>query len=159
MDTCESGEADESSPLIAPIGNAKGLYARTMAPFVFQNVPVPPAAVAQASSQRDRYIYNDLVRRSGTIVFSSSRGNEASLEADKWQQGAFTYSILLAMKDPSADKDNNGIISTDELRSFVIDSVPALVRTIDPAAQQHPTVDRDNIYSRFGFPAVKPQKN
>ncbi|MFA6504928.1 MAG: caspase family protein [Treponemataceae bacterium] len=154
MDTCESGEADESNQRLAQALNTKGLSARTLSPESTRGLSVIPSAIAKISTQRDRWIYNDLARRSGSIVFSSSRGNEASLESDAWNQGAFTYSILQAFRESAADRDKNGLLSTDELRAYVIDAVPKLVRQLDPEAQQHPTVDRDNIYAKFGFPVV-----
>jgi len=39
--------------------------------------------------EKDRYIYNDLVRRSGAIVFSSCKGGEFSYESDKIKNGFF----------------------------------------------------------------------
>ena len=157
MDTCESGEADAQSPRIAVASSGtKGLFARTLAPESTRGLAVLPKAVAQAAVEKDRYIYNDLVRRSGAIVFSSCRGNEASLEADEWRQGAFTAKILSAFKDPSADANGDGRISADELRNYVASEVPKFVKALDPAAEQHPTVDRDNIYEKFSFPTLGP---
>jgi WD40 repeat protein len=154
IDTCQSGENDDSSPLIASAGSSRGLYARTLAPESQRGLAILPIAAAKVSAQRERWIYNDLARRSGAIVISACRGNEASLESDKWRQGAFTFEVLEALTDRTADKNNDGMISTDELRSYVAEKVPALVEQLLPGAQQHPTVDHDNIYSKFKFPLL-----
>jgi len=156
IDTCESGENDEQSPRLAvSLSGAKGLFARTLSPESTRGLAVLPKVVSQATTEKDRYIYNDLARRSGAIVFSSCQGNEASLEADVWQQGAFTAKILAAFRDPAADLNRDGKITTDELRAYVMAEVPKLVKSLDPSAEQHPTVDRDNIYAKFGFPITK----
>lgn len=97
--------------------------------------------------ERDRYIFNDLSRRSGAIVFSSSRGGEFSYEKEALENGLFTEEIIHALTRAEADTDHDGLISTDELRHHVINAVATSSHHL-----QHPTVDRDNIYQRFGFP-------
>jgi WD40 repeat protein len=151
MDTCQSGEIEEGMGGPGPdAAGGRGFKARAIAPEGGRGL-----AVQQADSElgsflraRDRYIYNDLFRRSGAIVFSSSRGNEFSLEDGEWRQGAFTYKILEAFASAAADADKDGSLGTDELRAFVSEEVPRLTEGL-----QHPTVDRDNIRARFGFPA------
>ena len=54
-----------------------------------------------------------------------------------------------ALTTTEAEKDNNGIVSTDELRNYVSAEVAKASGEL-----QHHTVDRDNIYQKFGF-AVK----
>ncbi|OHD76088.1 MAG: hypothetical protein A3J97_14570 [Spirochaetes bacterium RIFOXYC1_FULL_54_7] len=154
MDTCESGESDGSGLDISSTG-AKGIYARTISKDSMKGLKLQASLGTNYAIMKDRWISNDLLRRSGAIVFSSSRGNEASLEADAWKQGAFTYAIITAFGDRSTDQDKDGRISTNELRTYVEDLVPRLVSSIDPSAQQHPTVDRDNIFASFGFPFTR----
>jgi hypothetical protein len=102
-----------------------------------------------AFSERDRYVYNDLSRRSGAIVLSSSRGSELSWELDELQNGVFTEEILLALTTGRADADKDGVVSVDELRRYVAGEVPKRTQSM-----QHPTVDRDNLEVSFGFPVV-----
>ncbi len=73
-----------------------------------------------------------------------------SYEKDEYQNGLFTEAIIKSLSGKEADKDSNGIISTDELRDYVIKTVPQFSNNL-----QHPTVDRDNIYQKFGFPLLK----
>jgi uncharacterized caspase-like protein len=97
--------------------------------------------------QRDRFIYNDLLRRSGAIVFSASRGGELSYESDELKHGYFTAEILTALTTGVADQDQDGAVSTDELREYV---TRAVARRSNDA--QNPTVDRDNLTVRFKLP-------
>jgi MYXO-CTERM domain-containing protein len=63
--------------------------------------------------------------------------------------GVFTEEILLALTGNEADRNRDGLVSTDELRGYLAHAVP---RRTD--GQQHPTVDRDNLDVSFGFPVV-----
>ncbi len=148
MDACESGEIDEEDQgqMIAAATGA-GIASRG-----FKSTTQPTTDNRQLTAkrsylyQKDRYIYNDLVRRSGAIVFSSSKGGELSYERSDIENGLFTESIMKALTTTEADKDGNGIVSTDELRQYVSEQVAKASGDL-----QHPTVDRDNIYQKFGF--------
>jgi hypothetical protein len=147
LDTCESGEMDESTraELTAKIKDA-GLAARTSP--LFQQ-----AHAGQAKRvflyERDRYIYNDLARRTGSIIFSASHAGEMSFESPKIQNGFFTHEILEALGSAQADANQDGKISIDELEAFV-----SLKVALMTGGLQRPTVDRDNINQRFGFPLL-----
>jgi hypothetical protein len=96
---------------------------------------------------QDRFIFNDLSRRSGTIVFSASHGSELSYEDDRLQNGTFTYELVRALSSGVADADRDGTVSTDELRTYVTQAVGTRTEGL-----QNPTVDRDNLEALFGFP-------
>lgn len=149
MDTCESGESEAGAEqaLIAAAG-ARGLGARSARGLLKPNAG-PPAPRRPWLLQKDRYLYNDLLRRSGAIVFSSARGGELAFENDAYANGLFTEALQLALTTPSADLDRDGTVSTDELRRYVAGKVAELSDD-----EQHPTVDRDNLHLRFGFPVV-----
>jgi WD40 repeat protein len=150
MDTCESGESDDSDPRSAfAVAGIRGLRARTLTPEGTRGLSVAQRVQAESANSRDRWIYNDVLRRSGAIVFSSSRGMEASLESDEWEQGAFTYKILQSLRSKAADSNKDGIVSVDEMRSWVSAEVAKLT-----GDRQHPVVDRDNLFARFGFPMI-----
>jgi len=154
MDTCESGERDKDE---APSGGiptaARVLVARSARQLeldVLQaNTPQGKLVPKQNYFDRERYIYNDLTRRTGAIVLSSSRGSEFSYELEEIANGVFTEEILLALTGKDADGNRDGLVSTDELRGHLALTVPR--RTDD---QQHPTVDRDNLDVSFAFPVV-----
>ena len=148
MDTCESGEIDDEvqNKYFASAGS-RGLAARTTrAITIVGKDPAKPEKRAYLF-QKDRYIYNDLARRSGAIVFSSCRGGEFSYESDKIGNGYFTKAIIGALKGEAA---KDGVVSVEALRTYVEGRVAK-----DTQDLQHPTVDRDNLYQKFVFPAVK----
>jgi formylglycine-generating enzyme required for sulfatase activity/WD40 repeat protein len=150
MDACESGEIDEET--YETLTGSKTLSGLGMASRGFKATSAPSTVNAQPSTkrtylyQKDRYIYNDLVRRSGAIVFSSSKGGELSYERSDIENGLFTEYIIKAITSTDADKDNNGIVTTDEMRGYVAEEVANASSNF-----QHPTVDRDNIYINFGI--------
>ena len=146
IDTCESGELDEQSVqrTIAEAGD-RGMVARSARAVRV----VPRGRQGSGPIDRDRYIYNELLRRSGAIVFSSSRGDELSYESDRLQNGYFTEQLIKGLSTDGADENRDQMISSDELRRFVADSVFRMSHGL-----QHPTVDRDNIYQKIFFPVV-----
>ena len=100
MDTCESGEQDEAVET-AFLERAKGagLSARTTRAITIK-AREGAAEVKQTRAyllDRDRFIFNDLFRRSGAVVFSSSRGSEFSYESDAAGNGYFTECILAGL--------------------------------------------------------------
>lgn len=149
MDTCESGEIEEEDESqIYTSADARSIKARTA-----RGMKLVKSATGKRGYlyQKDRYIYNDINRRSGAIVFSSSKGGEFSFESETIENGFFTEEIMNALSTGSkADQDGNGIINTDELRAFVEKQVA--MKTGD---LQHPTVDRDNLILQFNFPLVQ----
>jgi EF hand len=92
--------------------------------------------------ERDRYIYNDLARRTGSIIFSASHAGEMSFESPKIQNGFFTHEILEALASSQADTNQDGKISMDELEAFV-----SLKVALMTGGLQRPAVERDNAYS------------
>ncbi len=155
LDTCESGERDpeeEERLVVAP--GSRGLRARTTRALVLEQ-PATPAAAGKKPEQRsflfedERYIDNDLRRRSGAIVLSSSRGSELSWEKDEIKNGVFTEALLDALTGPGADDDADGLVSSDELRRFVTETVSKATGNA-----QHPTVDRDNLTANIQLPVV-----
>lgn len=142
MDTCESGEYDEA--LLARTGSGvpgaavRGLGVR--------------AAVPRRAPEKDRYILNDLFRRTGAVVFSSSRAGESSFEPAgdaSGENGFFTAAVLAALTTPAADADGDGRVSAAELRRYASEAVAERSGDL-----QHPTVDRDNPSSSVAFPVA-----
>jgi WD40 repeat protein len=145
MDACESGEIDDYVAVnYLATTESRGLKSRGFKSNGQTNQTQP--AKRNYLFQKNRYIYNDLLRRSGAIVFSSSKGGELSYEFSNLENGLFTENIMKALTTSEADKDGNGTVSTDELREYVSAQVAKASGDL-----QHPTVDRDNIYQKFGF--------
>ena len=162
MDTCGSGELDPGTAqrLAAGTEESKGVWSR-LPPLGRGIVLREDRNDAQADFRQavraylhdtNRYIYNDLVRRSGSIVFSSCRGEEVSYEHEKYENGLFTEYLIRALAG-EADTDGNNIVDTYELRDFVRAGVSEETEADSSLylVPQHPSVDRDNIYAEFGF--------
>ncbi len=153
MDTCESGELDgaQASGVVVASADSRAIRSRAV-----RGIRVKPAEGATQPAprpyllSRDRFIFNDLARRTGAIVFSSSRGGEYSYESAQLKNGLFTRALLTAFTSAAADGNKDGKVTTDELRAYVSEEVPRLAKGL-----QHPTVDRDNLTARFSFPIVK----
>lgn len=152
MDTCESGELDseiEAANFSAAAESSLSPRTTRGLAIITREEDSRTGSPRSVLLQRDRYIFNDLLRRSGTIVFSSSRGDEFSYESDAVENGYFTEQILSAISG-KGDADRDGRLSTTELESYVSRTVAEL-----SGGLQHPTVDRDNIYAHFSFPLVR----
>ena len=146
MDTCESGDKSQDDP-----GGAS--TASSSKDVVSRGLRRTAGGSARAYTyERDRFIYNSLMRRSGAIVLSSSLGGQASYESAALRHGFFTSAILKALSDSAADRNRDGQVATDELSAYVVSTVPVLSRGL-----QQPTVDRDNLVQRFGFPQRQTQ--
>jgi len=153
MDTCESGEAEEGQEArYWRVAGARGLAPRTsrgLGALKKSSSEEGGAPVSRERSyllERNRYIYNNLARRTGAIIFSSSRGEEFSYERDDLKNGLFTEAILKALTNDMGDLNRDGRVSIAELRHYV----PRWVSEWSDGLQ-NPTVDRDNLYMDFTF--------
>jgi hypothetical protein len=149
MDTCESGEIDDTvqAEYFAMADN-RGIKSRALDQERSIKIVGKKETKRTYLYDKDRYIYNDLIRRSGAIVFSACKGGEFSYESDTVKNGFFTCQIINGLKGNA--KTENGIVTIDSLKEFVMTEVPKLAD-----GKQNPTVDRDNIYQKFGFPVVE----
>lgn len=92
---------------------------------------------------------NDLIEKSsGMEIIASCSDREFSYEDEKWKNGAFTEAILEAFQDKTVEVDGqlvhadifdeinerksgrDGIITIEELRSFIQKRVPNLVKSV-----------------------------
>jgi hypothetical protein len=153
VDTCDSGDRDpgEAAAFSAPIvGGSRAVRSRAVRALTLASLPhgTQPARRAYLFD-RDRYIYNDLVRRTGAIVLSSARGAELSYETGDAQNGVFTEEILRALTTGVADANHDGIVDDRELRAHVARAVARQTNNL-----QHPVVDTDNPELRVELPVV-----
>ena len=155
MDTCNSGEVDPISYTKAAAEVAQGTQARAV-----RGISVVKLADTQKSAiprtwlaEKGRYSQNDLIRRSGAIVFSSSKGGEYSYESEKIGNGMFTSAILKVLGgELEVPKDENGNIGVRALVDAVSAEVPKMTDEL-----QHPGVDRDNLSVNFALPVEDPE--
>lgn len=149
MDTCESGEQEEYiEQRIYQAANSRGIKARTTRGLKkkVQNEQIQKQKPRPWLLDRDRFLFADLIRRTGAIVFSSSRGAEFSYESSNIQNGYFTEAIVEALTTRKADKDKNKVVSKEELRDYVSKKVSE-----DTNKMQNPTIDRDNLEADLSF--------
>ena len=157
MDTCQSGE---------PIGSMElARYDAAVEAGVLPRVPRPErtsgAEEGSASTrpprvwlrQRDRFVYADLARRSGAVVFSSAMGNELSNEASFLRNGYFTQGLLNALSSEDADLDGDGALAISELYDKVRGQVQDW-SDLGEGPTQNPVIDRDNLRARFALPLL-----
>lgn len=86
----------------------------------------------------------DSLKNAGVLVFASSKGDERSLESDRWRHGAFCHAILNALQG-DADANRDKIVTIRELLSYVRGEV---IRVTND--RQHPVVpDISNFDPNF----------
>lgn len=161
MDTCESGEVDEVLLKEASrTARLAGFRARTIRGLVpveeeqdLESELLPGRGQLPARSylqDRDRFIYQDILRRTGAVVFSSSRGGELSYEPPVYREegnGFFTTAVLESLRAIEADSDQDGFVAAGEMELFVRKRVSDRSEGL-----QNPTIDRDNIFQNVGLP-------
>lgn len=147
LDTCDSGELDEETfGRYYSAAKARGITPRSY------RKPLKARGAEEAAPrpylyEKNRLIYSDLSRRTGAIVFSSSRGGEISYESSAIQNGFFTHEVIAALSGRQADQNGDGKVSTKELRTYVSAAVKAGTNGL-----QNPAVDRDNIFQEIELP-------
>ena len=142
IDVCRSGEVDDAD---LPLDNAP-------APLMGDRVPLLSSELRYYLSQTDRYIYSDLQRHSGAVVFAAARGDEIAYEDDNLnlEHGWFSYALLeLLQRSPPPGGASS--IGFSELYRRVAERVKELSNH-----HQHPTVDRDNLILRLSLPYFPP---
>src|SRR5437867_10850206 len=87
---------------------------------------------------RDRYIYNDLTRRTGALVFSAAHAGELSFDSPKIQHGVFTWEIVDALVSGKAAVNRDGTITLDEVQVYGSRNV-----AVKAAGLPRSTLDRD----------------
>lgn len=151
VDTCNSGDRDPDEADAAPVKGARGVRSRALRALTLELGNVRRAPPRSYLFDHNRYIYNDVLRRTGAIVLSSSRGNEVSFETEEAQNGLFTEEILRALTSGVADGNHDGVLDDKELRNYVARAVAR-----QSGDQQHPVVDTDNMDMRIEL-AIVPQ--
>lgn len=79
---------------------------------------------------------------SGIVILSASTGAEKSLESKAWGHGAFTYSVLSAVKTREGDINKNNFIHLNELEYYIAENVKKLTD-----GQQHTTTQKPSTIS------------
>lgn len=125
IDTCESGEVDELERALNQAPPSAGAAPRGRRALVLDSAAATsqPAAASKPRRfllERDRLIFGDLSRRTGAVVFASSRGWEQSYELAALENGAFTEAILETL---DASILSTLPSATAEDRAFYVDAL------------------------------------
>jgi len=78
-----------------------------------------------------------LNRKAGVVVFTASRGDEASIEREDWGHGAFTKALLEGFAGQADTYPVDKQVSLAELRDYVLPRVDELT-----SGRQHPYIPR-----------------
>ena len=149
MDTCESGELETDAIALAPAPDSmRARTSKKLAQRLGGSSETAASRTLLRSVDRDRYIFYDLQRRTGAVIYSSSRGSEFSYEDPAIENGWFTEQLLGALAPDGADENHDGWVDTSELRRYVGPRVAA-----QTSGRQHPSVDRDNVHQAIRLPA------
>ena len=132
---------------IRTIAKQKGLSSRASSALLIKQKYQKPRPYL---FMRDRYIYNDLNRRNGSVIFTSAEGGEIAFEHPKIKNGFFTAAIINALSSKKTDLNRDGKISMTELENVVRYTVSLQTNRL-----QNPIIERDNIYQEFSFPVLK----
>jgi hypothetical protein len=145
MDTCHAGEltaADRHTlEQAAPTLAARGIRTRTFHSNSERSAETGSTATLQALAES--FFFGSRSVSGGSFIVSSG-GAEFAYESDEWQNGAFTKSVIEALRNPSADTDKDGYIDIGELFDFAERGVIRLTSGL-----QRPRLrgfNRDNVF-------------
>lgn len=145
LDTCVSGDREPGDR--RPAGAVSESFA-AKTPQARSSDGIDRKVQARVPLSAERFIYRNLQRRTGAVIFSASQGDEFAYEDAAWGHGAFTAELLCALSG-KADEDGDGRISLPELRRYVTTGVKRRTKNL-----QTPTVNRENIHARFELPIM-----
>jgi len=148
VDTCASGEVDSATlQRIKTFAKENDLDTKTSSALVTKT---KYQSARPYLYMKDRYIYNDLNRRNGAIVFTSTEGGEIAFEHKSIKNGFFTHAIINALNSAKSDLNQDGKISMLELENTVRLNVSRKTQRL-----QNPIIERDNIHQTFNLPVIK----
>jgi WD40 repeat protein len=147
MDTCFSGEIEKSETelVVTDARTARSLGGQVkVRAFIDKRGLKAKQRMGERNLKIQEDIFADLRRGTGTVVISSSSGDEYSFESGRWNNGVFTYCLLKGLEENAADRDNDRRVLVYELQDYVLEQVPILTK-----GGQNPTVRRQNLENNF----------
>jgi uncharacterized caspase-like protein len=105
--------------------------------------------IADAERTRGRDYRNEQGRRlreANLFTLTASMPDQPSFEHATWQQGAFTYALLEALRGKNAAPGNTPYVSLVQAQGYLLDRVPALLKSVGlprqiPKLYYPPTID------------------
>lgn len=82
--------------------------------------------------------------RTGYSVITSSKGTQQSYYHDNWQNGAFTEALLDGLQG-KANYNNDGVITTNEIFTFISGEVPKICEEVGVIGLQNPDIVKKQL--------------
>jgi WD40 repeat protein len=148
IDACHSGEVDKTRLKVT--ADQSVVLAKNMKGTVKSYTYEKEASEEQyqvaikTSFELMQELFTNVSKGSGAVVISAAAGNSYALESDEWKNGIFTYCLLYGLKSKKADFNEDGVITVNELKSYVSKEVERLT---DGA--QKPTSRSENLEFDF----------
>lgn len=144
IDACHSGELDKSSvefgdSLSFEEGDIKF---RSVGASVQNKSGISYANSFQVMKNK----FADLRQSSGATIVASAGGAEFAFEGAEWENGVFTYVMLMGLKNMEADLDQDGLIYLSELQVYVRAKVSEIT-----LGKQQPMSRYENISNDYVF--------
>lgn len=140
LDACHAGELDEE-------GLKQAQKARQIEGAVnFKSVRSTgwERLPGQQSFDLMKELFVDLRAGTGTTVIAGASAVAFAYEGREWNNSAFTYSLLRALREGTADRNNDGQITVSEIQEYLSYSVERLTN-----GGQRPISRVENVFNDF----------
>jgi len=117
MDTCHSGEVDKDD--IAINEEEEEEQGDILFRAAGVGVQRKNAAGLGVTAELVKELFSDVRRGTGATVISSAGGMEFAMEGADWKNGLFTYCLLDALTNNSADANKDGKTMLSELQLYL----------------------------------------
>ena len=155
LDACHSGEVDKeefklhrTKGYVYRVDTGEVKFKKGVVEIInpdFENeTPVSSSLGLQNSFELMQELFTDLSKGNGAVVIAAAAGFQYAFEGENWNNGVFTYCVIMGLKEKKADKNDDGIISISELKEFVSKQVEELTN-----GNQKPTSRREIIENDF----------
>ena len=141
MDACHSGEVDKDE--ITDTDNKSAMGNGVVARKGSKGVSVLQSDKSiglQNSFELMQELFTNLSKGNGAFVISAAGGMQYAYEGEQWKNGVFSYAVMKGTKEGAADKNNDKIISVNELQDYVLNEVEKLTN-----GHQKPTVRQESL--------------
>lgn len=155
IDACHSGLLDKES-LMATTGS--GFDRNNNMSETVRNtrssIKIKPTQInASATFNLMQDLFADFSGNNGIAVISAAGGLEYAFESSSWNNGVFTYCVINALDEKTADKEQNGgnadrKISVQELSRYVSNQVLKLTQGKQKPASRRENLDNDWIIAQ-----------
>jgi len=150
IDACHSGEVDKEELIVLNTNTSSNSSKGLQTIFTHrggnnQHISKKRSKTGLKNSfELMQELFADLSRSSGSVVISAAAGEGYAYEDDKWQNGAFTYTLLNGLKNGLANADSKNGTTINEVKNYVLNEVEKITN-----GKQKPTVRNDNLEFDF----------